>query len=232
MMPKMLYAAKRNPSTDHAEFLKNWAGHAELSGQHPEIFEPFRRVVQCDAQPGGPSVTGASTEFDGVNLLTMRSVSGMTAVWDQPAITEYMEPDELRVFSGLIRDCTVFAAEEIIGEGPLTDFVAVRWVRRRADVDRRQFASRVSGGGRRSFVVDETSPLRRLVHDHVMFQTPPGFEFDLVEEYWFDSAEERQRFFAQEAVQQEFSDQASVVDVDGTVLIVADVSLAVPPLRR
>lgn len=231
-MPKMIYAAKRNPSTTHDGFLTNWAGHAELSGRFPEIFEPFRRVVQCDAQPGGLRVAGASDEYDGVNLLTMRSMSGMTAVWDQPAILEHMEPDELRVFSGLIRDCTVFAAEEIVGDGPITDHVAIRFVRRRAGVDRREFTARTSGGGRRSFVVDEASELRRLVHDHVMLETPPAFDFDLVEEYWFDSAEARQHFFEQDAVQQEFSDQTSVVDADGSVLVVADVCLSVPPIHR
>lgn len=231
MNPKMIYLARRNPATDHAEFLENWAGHAELSGRFPAIAGNFRRVIQCDALAEPDLPPGVSSDYDGVNLLTMRSVGGMAGVWQDPAIVEHMEPDELRVFSGYVRDFTIICAEEVILDGPYTQYLALRFLARRADVDRKSFAARWSGQGGRTLTASG-GPLRRLVHDHRMFPAPEGYGYDGIEELWFDTAQERSAFFRDERVAQELAAQAQVFDPDKSVMVFADVTLAVPPLRR
>lgn len=231
MNPKMIYLARRNPATDHAEFLDNWAGHAELSGRFPAIAGNFRRVIQCDAQPENDLPTGVSTDYDGVNLLTMRTVGGMAGVWQDPAVRDHMEPDELRVFSGYVRDFTIICAEEVILDGPYTERVALRFLARRPEVDRKSFVARWSGQGGRA-VISVGGPLRRIVHDHRLFPAPEGYDYDGIEELWFDTSEERSAFFRDERVIQELSAQTDVVDLDASVVVFADVTLAVPPLRR
>ena len=231
MNPKMIYLARRNPATDHAGFLENWAGHAELSGRFPNIATNFRRVIQCDAQPERDVPPGVSSDYDGVNLLSMRTVGGMAGVWRDPAVIETMEPDELRVFSGYVRDFTIICAEEVVLEGPYTEHLAVRFLARRSGVDRKSFVARWSGAGGRALTALD-GPLRRLVHDHRMFPAPDGYPYDGIEELWFDTAEDRSAFFRDEEVAAEFDAQTEVVDLDASVVVFADVTLAVPPLRR
>ena len=84
MAIKMIYLAKRNPATTHAQFLENWKQHSALAGSFPRIRERFLQVAQCSRIQDDSVLPEATHHYDGLNLLTMRS---LLITWLSPGLT-------------------------------------------------------------------------------------------------------------------------------------------------
>jgi len=233
MTVKMIYLARRNPATTHEEFLANWRDHATLSGTFPELSAVFAGVTQCNVVQDPDLVPGASRDYDGVNLLPVHSLLDAIELWDLPAARTTMLTDELRVFSTAVRAFTVYTVESVLADGPRTRHVALRFLRARPGLGGQEFVRRWSGQGASALLAAADGRIRRLVHNHVLLDRPAGYEYDGIEELWFDSAGQMRDFFADRRAQAALRAQAeSLVDEACSVLLATQVGLAVPAIRR
>ena len=194
MTIKTIYLARRNPDIAIDDFPRRWQKHAALAGRFPNITNRFTGVVQCIKASGGPLLPYAENDYDGVNLLTMRSsiAEDATTVWSDPDAIATMRPDELRVFDDYVENFSMVAEEQLVLPGPLTKTCVVTFLKRREGLGKNQFLEDWQS------LQDESlravSPyhryLRRLVANRIVLPPPPGYEYDLVSESWFENLDD------------------------------------------
>jgi hypothetical protein len=181
----LIYLAKRHPGTTPEEFRENWRGHSALAATFPALRSRFDVILQCAVVSGGSSGNEPS-EYDGTNLLTMRSLVDAIELWDEPS-QPTMLADELRVFSGPVHDTSVTANETVLRDGATTSAVALQFVRAGEELSQERFISEWSGRYARSLMALPAFDLvRRFVHNHRVLPARPGFPWDGVSEMWFD----------------------------------------------
>lgn len=181
---KMIYLARRNPALAPEDFPQAWREHSALGRQCGNVRDKVLSVTQCsrvlDRQDALP---GASADYDGVNLLVLRDRQAADAIWDDRETLAIMRPDEPRVFSTYVRDFTLTARETVIVDGPRSDFCVVLFLRTQA-----------TPAPDNPFLVPDDALAwarsRRLVLNRVEGYRPPGYEFDLIVEAWYDSVEQ------------------------------------------
>jgi hypothetical protein len=233
MASKMIYLAKRNPSTTHEQFLENWKGHSAKTAPFPRIREHILQVAQCSRIQDDSILPEASQEYDGLNLLTMRGLVNALELWDDPDARTVMRADELRVFSTYAKDFTLFAEDSVLIDGPMRGTVVVQFLRRRADVDRESFVKAWTGKQARSLMSTDmfNARVRRFVHNHVILDAPPGYEYDGIAELWFDAIDDVRSLFDNAQFRTNFFAGAEpFCDVTRSVLLLTRVNLARPPI--
>lgn len=234
MASKMIYLAKRNPATTHEQFLENWKGHSALTARFPEMRKHFLQVAQCSRIQDDSLLPEATRDYDGLNLLTMRSLLDALEVWDSADARTTMRSDELRVFSTYARDFTLIAEDSVLIDGPMRGTVVVQFLRRRAGSDRESFIKAWSGAQGRALMACSafTGTVRRFVHNYVVLDPPPGYEYDGIAELWFDRLDEALSLFADAGFRQHFFAGATdFCDPAGSVLMLTRVNLARPPIE-
>jgi hypothetical protein len=193
-MVKTVYLARRNPDTTYEEFLRNWRHHAKLSGTFPAIVAAHSSVVQCARIPGLEQ-PGINQDYDGANLLGLRSLLLALQVFDDPA-RDVLRADELRVFSTFVEDTSLITVETVLSDQPIGKCLLLELVAKRDDLDKASFIK--SWSGRSAGALMETDAFKesagRYVHNHVVVPPPAGYEFDGVGEVWFDDVPSAQQF--------------------------------------
>jgi hypothetical protein len=206
-MIKTIYLAKRNPQTSYEEFVENWRDHAVLSGSFPEVGKRFDSVIQCKRVLGdlGDDL-GLTQEFDGANLLGLRSLFDAVDVYNQEGIPT-LRIDERRVFSDYVSESSLTGLEDVLLAGERGTVVVLDLVRRRPGTDLRDFLVSWSGDYARALMGTEafTRHVRRYVHNQIVLPTPPGWGYDGIAELWFDDVESATAYL------KEVRDQAPVV---------------------
>lgn len=191
---KMIYLARRNPALAPEDFPQAWREHSALGRECRNVQDKVKAVRQCSRvldRPGVPS--GASIDYDGVNLLSLRDRQAAEDIWSDDETLRIMRPDEPRVFSTYVRDFTMVAREQVLVDGAETAVCLVLFLRARP---RRQLLAA-------DFVVAPDSPwaaAKRLVWNEVTGERPPGYEYDAIVEAWFDSADAIAGAFGGESV--------------------------------
>jgi hypothetical protein len=182
---KAIYLANRNPRMTRDEFGVRWLAHirfwALLAGG-PQPIAGLRYCITVD--PTG-LIPGASNEHDGVGLLPLRSVVSIPMAHAVLTRNDVAFADELRTFERAVEEVTVYAASELVVEGPETDVVVFHYARRREAVDT---VEHLGATGRQDD--DEAllqAGLRRWVRNVAVGAAPRGFGYDAVTELWFDS---------------------------------------------
>ena len=103
-MIKTIYLAKRNPATSYDEFVANWRQHAVLSGSFPEVGRRFDSVIQCKRVVSDlADDLGLTQEFDGANLLGLRSLFDAVDVYNQEGIPVLRTDEKLSCFGLRVR---------------------------------------------------------------------------------------------------------------------------------
>ena len=179
---KMIYLARRNPALAAEDFAAAWRGHSALGRQCRNVQEKVTGVTQCtrllERLPAG-----ASTCYDGVNLLRLRDRQAGDDIWDDAETLAIMRPDELRVFDRHVRDFALLAREQLLRDGPAGQAVLTGFLRRLPRVAPADFTRALAQA-------DVPWPqARRVVLNTVEPQRPPGYDFDAIVEWWFDDAE-------------------------------------------
>ena len=180
---KMIYLARRNPTLAPEDFPQAWREHSALGRECRNVQDKVRTVRQCARvldRPGVPN--GASADYDGVNLLSLRDRQAADDIWNDEETLRIMRPDEPRVFSTYVRDFTLVAREQVLREGEETGVCLVLFLR--AAPDRALSAD--------EFGAAPASPwqaARRLVWNTVSGDCPPGYEYAAIIEVWFDSVD-------------------------------------------
>ncbi len=186
---KMVYLARRNPALAAAEFPQAWREHSALGARCTNVRDKVLSVAQCSRVLEPPPLRGAADDYDGVNLLALRDLQAAADIWSDPETLAIMRPDEPRVFATYVRDFTLVCEERPLRDSPRTTTALIGFLRRNAgrtgaDWQRwmqSEAAATALGGG-------AFATARRVVHDEVCRPPPPGYEYDSVVEWWFDSA--------------------------------------------
>ena len=198
---KMIYLARRNPALAAEDFAQAWREHAALGRQCTNVRDKVLGVQQCSrlrsagAEDGG--LHGASTDFDGVNLLQLRDLDVASDIWNDPETLAIMRPDEPRVFSTYVRDFTLVCAEQVLRDAPPCPVVVFGFLRRNAGVSHAAFESAWTDGPQDAWLsAPALKHARRVVHNRVVQTPPEGYDYDGIAEWWFDSAEAARAAFA------------------------------------
>ena len=194
---KMIYLAKRNPALAAEDFAQAWREHSALGRQCRNVQEKVLGVTQCTrlrnvgentAEDGG--LHGASTGYDGVNLLQLRDLSVASDLWSDPETLAIMRPDEPRVFTTYVRNFTLVCREHVLRDGPAGEVVLFGFLRRGADVSKLEFdtawTTRQPDGW---LAAPALQGVLRTVHNSVVQTPPEGYDYDGIAEWWFASAD-------------------------------------------
>lgn len=187
---KMIYLARRNPALAPEDFPQAWREHSALGRQCRNVGQRVKSVAQCSRVLNAP-LAGTSEGFDGVNLLVLADREAAGAIWSDPETLAVMRPDEPRVFDRYVRDCALVCRESVLRDAPRTGVVLHGFLRRRADLRPHDFRlSVLAAGPTRLLASGPLGQARRIVYNEVVETPPPGYEFDAIVEWWFDSVEE------------------------------------------
>lgn len=196
MTAKTIYLAQRNPTTTYEEFVENWRQHAVLSGSFPEVGARFDSVIQCKrvTEPLDESL-GLVQEFDGANLLGLKSLFDAVDVYNQEGIPT-LRQDERRVFSDYVSESSLSGVERVLLDGERSRVVLLTLVRRRPGTDLRAFFLAWTSAHARLLADTDAfrSHVRRFAHTLIVLPTPPGWGYDGVSELWFDDIASATRF--------------------------------------
>jgi len=180
---KMIYLAKRNTALAPEDFPQAWREHSALGRQCRNVQDKVRTVRQCSRvldRPGMPN--GASIDYDGVNLLSLRDRQAADDIWNDEETLRIMRPDEPRVFSTYVRDFTLVAEERVLVDGEETGVCVVLFLRARE-------AQRLQAGDLIGVAGSPWAAVTRLVWNVVAGEPLPGYEYDAIVEAWFPSVE-------------------------------------------
>jgi len=187
---KMIYLARRNPALAPEQFPQAWREHSFLGAGCTNVRDKVLSVAQCSRILEGPALPGAAQDYDGVNLLSLRDLRAATDIWNDAETLAIMRPDEPRVFSTYVREFTLVCEERPLRDVPRSATCVVGFLRRGAAlaaVDwRRGMAEAASVSSLTSGVFASAA---RVVCNAVHLSPPPGYEYDGIVEWWFDSAD-------------------------------------------
>jgi len=216
---KMIYLAKRNPALAPEDFPQAWREHSALGRECRNVQDKVKAVRQCSRvldRPGVPN--GASTDYDGVNLLSLRDRQAADDIWSDEETLRIMRPDEPRVFSTYVRDFTLVAHERVLVEGEETGVCVVLFLR--------AAPGQSCGEGTPGALSGEPwAAATRLVWNGVTGERPGGYEYDAIVEAWFASVEAVAAAFGEGSVWACLpADLAARVDAERSVCVLTHVT--------
>lgn len=179
---KMIYLARRNPALAPEAFPQAWREHSALGAQCTNVRDKVVQVMQCSRVLDGPALAGASTDYDGVNLLEIRSRQAADDIWSDAETLAVMKPDEPRVFSTYVRHFTLVCEGHALDDRPRGRCVVVGFLRRSAAATAADWlAARDAGAA--------LPGVGRCVWNEVVAEPPPGYAYDAIVEWWYDTPE-------------------------------------------
>ncbi len=216
---KLIYLARRNPALEPEAFAQAWREHSALGRECRNVQDKVRRVRQCSRvleRPGVPN--GASTDYDGVNLLWLRDRQAADDIWNDEETLRIMRPDEPRVFSSYVRDFALTARETVLRDGEETGVCLVLFLRALP-------GQRLRARQRTGAPATPWSLASRLVWNEVEGGRPPGYEYDLIIEAWYESVDLVAAAFAGRSVWHCLpSTLADAVDTVGSVCMLTRIT--------
>lgn len=216
---KMIYLARRNPALAPEDFPRAWREHSTLGRQCGNVRDKVLAVTQCSRVLDRPdALPGASVDYDGVNLLTLRDRQAADDIWNDPETLAIMRPDEPRVFSTYVRDFALTARETVVVDGPRSDVCVALFLRHRnADV--------LGGAGLANDACTPWASAQRLVWNRVEGVRPVGYEFDLIIEAWYASVAQVAAVFARRSIWEALPERLRErVDIDRSVCMLTHIT--------
>ncbi len=213
---KMIYLARRNPTLAAQDFPQAWREHSALGKGCRNVAEKVLGVMQCsrvrDAADEQGGLAGASSAYDGVNLLRLRDLSVATDIWDDPETKAIMRPDEPRVFSTYVREFSLVCAEHVQRDAPPTGVVVFGFLRRLPSVAPAAFRSAWTIEAATAWLdAPALHSAQRIVHNLVVQPPPVGYEFDGIAEWWFADVNAARAAFASGSVAQQLPKAYSAI---------------------
>ena len=201
---QMIYLARRNPALAAEDFAQAWREHSALGRQCRNVQDKVLGVTQCTrlrsdgkntAEDGG--LRGASTDYDGVNLLQLRDLGVASDIWNDPDTLAIMRPDEPRVFSTYVREFTLVCRARVLRAGPATAVALIGIARRAAHTSKAAVNAAWADGPAAAWL---NAPVLhsavRVLHHSVVQAPPPGYGYDGIAEWWFADAAAARAAFA------------------------------------
>lgn len=191
---KMIYLARRNPALAAEDFPQAWREHSALGRQCHNVADRVKSVAQCSRVLERPDLPrGATTDYDGVNLLALRDRQSADDIWNDAETLRIMRPDEPRVFSTYVRNFALTARETVIVDGAQTDICVQLFLKPSVAgaLDEAVFVPHPASAWAKA---------QRLVSNQVHGVRPKGYEFDLVVEAWYASVDAVAAAFGEQSV--------------------------------
>jgi hypothetical protein len=182
---KAIYLANRHPRLTRDEFRERWLTHSRVGELLAGGRRPIAGLRYCLTVDPTGLLPGASNEHDGVGLLPLRSVVSIPSAHAVLTRNDVAFADELRTFERAVEEVTVYAASELVVDGPETDVVVFEYARGREAVDAVEHLRATSRQGDDDALLD--AGVRRWVRNVAVGAPPRGFGYDAVTELWFDS---------------------------------------------
>ena len=180
---KMIYLAKRNPALAPEQFSQAWREHSALGAGCTNVRDKVLGVMQCSRVLGHPTPVGCSTDYDGVNLLLLKNREAADDIWSDPETLAIMRPDEPRVFSTYVRHFTLVCEEQVRVDVPRGRCMVAGFLKRASSTTEQAWADAAQGA--RSV----PPGVGRCVWNRVAAPPPPGYDYDAIVEWWFESPE-------------------------------------------
>lgn len=194
---KMIYLARRNPALAPEQFAQAWREHSALGARCTNVRDKVRSVTQCARILDGAPLAGAAIDYDGVNLLELRDLQAATDIWTDAETLAIMRPDEPRVFSTYVREFTLVCEGQVLRDAPRTGICLVGFLSRDARLTVDEWRQRLARSNRAQWMIQGPfASCARVVHNAVHLLPPPGYEYDSICEWWFESADEARAAFA------------------------------------
>lgn len=185
---KAIYLANRHPRLTREEFRERWLEHSRVGELLTGGPRPIAGLRYCLTVDPTDLLPAASNEHDGVGLLPLRSVVSIPTAHAVLTRNDVAFADELRAFERAVEEVTVYAASELVVEGPETDVVVFHYARRREEVDPVEHLRATGRHADDDALLD--AGVRRWVRNVAVGAPPRGFGYDAVTELWFDSLED------------------------------------------
>ena len=215
---KMIYLARRNPALRPEQFAQAWREHSALGAGCSNVRDKVLSVMQCARVLGGASLPDSSTDYDGVNLLHIRDRGVADDLWAAPQTQAIMRPDEARVCSTYVRSFTLVCEESLLRDLPRGNCVVVAFLRRGCHAGDAQWqagrdgAAALIGAG-------------RCVWNRVDAEPPPGYRYDAIAEWWYESADAARLALAAGGLAQQLPDAlAQAIDPTASVFMFTQVT--------
>lgn len=193
---KMIYLAKRNPALAPEQFSQAWREHSALGAGCTNVRDKVVQVMQCSRVLDGTLPLGCSTAYDGVNLLQVKSRQAADDIWADAETLAIMRPDEPRVFSTYVRHFTLVCEDEAVVDVPRGACVLVGFIKRAAGVPDAAWAAALPS-------LEGSLGAGRRVWNRVDAPPPPGYDYDAIVEWWFESADAARAVLGERAVWQQ-----------------------------
>ena len=227
---KMIYLARRNPALAPEQFPQAWREHSALGAGCTNVRDKVLSVTQCSRVLDGAPLPGAATDYDGVNLLVLRDLQAASDIWNDAETLAIMRPDEPRVFSTYVRDFTLVCEEQVVRNQPRSGTCVVGFLRRRDGLAEAEWRLRLMQSVPSAWMVSGPfAKAQRVVLNAVCRPPPPGYEFDAIGEWWFDSADDaRAAFGAQDLRSRLPASLAAIADLPRSVFMFTRVTHSRP----
>lgn len=185
---KAIYLANRHPRLTRDEFRERWLTHSKVGEVLAGGPQPVAGLRYCLTVDPTDLLPGASDEHDGVGMLALRSVVSIPTMHEVLTRNDVAFADELRAFERAVEEVTVYAASELVVDGPETDVVVFDYARRRESVDPVEHLRAIERRGEDDALLE--AGVRRWVRNVAVGAAPRGFGYDAVTELWFDSLDQ------------------------------------------
>lgn len=220
---KMIYLARRNPVLAPAAFAQAWREHSALGRQCRNVQEKVLDVAQC-SRLLDLDLDGTSADYDGVGRLRLRDAEAVDEIWSDRETLAIMRPDEPRVFSTYVRDFTLVCREHVLrgssqGKAVLYGFLRCYHGGSREELNTAWLDAR-------GWIVDEAfGQVRGVVYNAVVREPPPGYPFDGIAEWWFDTPEALRSAFSVDGVPARLPAACGeLIDLPGSIFLATQVT--------
>jgi len=134
---KAIYLANRHPRLTRDEFRDRWLRHSGIgeSLADPRLESSVSGLRYCLTVDPSDVLPSASNEHDGVALLSLRGAVVIPTFHAMLTQNDVAYADELRTFERPVEDVTLYAASELVVDGPETSTVVLELARRRPELD-------------------------------------------------------------------------------------------------
>lgn len=182
MSYKLIYLARRAAAVTREDWPRTWRSHAVFASRFPVLeakIDWMRYTNRVEVH-----LPDLSPAHDGVCVAAGPSLEGLNGSGFSAEDRALIDADELRVFDMLTPNFTYYCKEDVLREGPLGEACVWRFLKRRPDLSRAEFAA----------AWDEHRPTppaaTRYVRNHPLHNPLPLFPFDGIGECWFASVDE------------------------------------------
>ena len=179
---KMIYLARRNPALREDQFSQAWREHSALGAGCTNVRDKVLSVMRCSRVLQGPPLPGSAIDYDGVNLLALRDVQAAADIWNDPETLAIMRPDEPRVFSTYVRHFSLVCGERVLRDQARGACCVLGFLKARAGVPASSLAAA-------SLDNADLPGAGRVVWNAVLQPPPDGYDFDVITEWWYPSAD-------------------------------------------